>query len=47
MRPDQGSLNTFALMADDGSTILRHILEASYPDTSSVRPSAPHHAISS
>ncbi|KAK1772594.1 zincin [Phialemonium atrogriseum] len=34
MRPDQGSLNSFTTMAEDGQMILRHILEAPYPDSS-------------
>lgn len=37
MRPDQGSLNSFTTMAEDGQMILRHILEAPYPDSSNVR----------
>jgi hypothetical protein len=36
MRPDQGSLNTFSKMAEDGQTILRHILEGAYPGSSNV-----------
>lgn len=34
MRPDQGSLDMFNQMADDGQMTLRHILEAPYPDSS-------------
>lgn len=36
MRPDQGSLNSFSTMAENGDMILRHILEAPYPQSSNV-----------
>jgi endothelin-converting enzyme len=34
-RPDQGTIGVFQQIADDGSSLLRHILEAPYPDSSS------------
>jgi endothelin-converting enzyme len=34
-RPDQGSIGTFNSMAEDGASLLRHILEAPYPNASS------------
>ncbi|KAH8907243.1 zincin [Coniochaeta sp. PMI_546] len=34
LRPDQGSLNSFSQIADSNNMVLRHILEAPYPDAS-------------
>lgn len=34
LRPDQGQTNVFNTIAEDGETIIRHILEGSYPGNS-------------
>ena len=36
LRPDQGQTNVFNTIAEDGETIIRHILEGSYPGNSTV-----------
>lgn len=37
LRPDQGDAFTGTIMAEESQTLLRHILEAPYPDESKVR----------